>query len=115
MMKILGRILIVLLVTAIIGAAVFFIAGGAAQTSVADSTGTPVEGQGHFPQGSGNGMGPGQGTGSREGGEGGTGFSSQILIGLGKNLSIIALVTVVIAIFRKVFSHKRVQNTFEVT
>lgn len=114
-MKIIGRILIVLLITAIIGAAVYFIAGGASQTSSAAPSGMTFEGQGQPPQGEGNRLGPGQGTGSHEGGEGDSGFTSQILIGLGKNLSIIALVTVVIAVFKKVFSPKRAQSTFEVT
>jgi hypothetical protein len=108
MLKVLGRVFIILLVTALIGSAIYFIV----QSTNESATLLPgeVEGQslsGEF-LGGGQGTGPRDGSGRGAGGGGGdheeTSFSSLTLLGLGKDLGIVALATVVIVLVKKVFS-----------
>jgi hypothetical protein len=114
MINILSRVLIILLVTALIGAAVYFIAQGTAQTSGTLPAGqTGIEGP--PPQGANGGEGLHDGTGNRQGGEGQSGFSSQVLLDLLKNLAIISLASIVITLLRKAFTHEKPSSLIEIT
>jgi|GEM_PF-1329086 len=105
-MKTLGRILIVLLVTVLLSAAVYFIANGGSFSSTAtlQSTGE-LNGTG-LHQGGGPGQGLGDGTGFRggHGGEEGELPAGIAWLELLKNLGIVAAAVIVIWGIRKLFS-----------
>jgi hypothetical protein len=101
-MKTLGRILIVLLVTVLLSAAVYFIANGGSFSlqSTGELNGTGLH------QGGGTGQGLGDGTGFRggHGGEEGELPAGTAWLELLKNLGIVAAAVIVIWGVRKLFS-----------
>jgi hypothetical protein len=104
MLKIIGRILIILLVTAVIGTAIYFIATGTSQTS---TTTLNDAGFTHQPQG-GGGNGLRDGSGSSRGGGDEAVPASQAWLDLLKDVLIIAIATLVVVLLRVAFRRKRI-------
>jgi hypothetical protein len=112
MIRVLGRILIILLVTAAFGFAVYLIASATTQSGAdnpsavlsSDAAGEQTLTQ--PPQGSHEGGGARDGSGNRGGGETAEGLTSLTLVELLKDLSIITIVTIVVALIRKSVTRK---------
>jgi hypothetical protein len=136
MMKTLGTILIVLLVTAAFGTAIYFIANGIYQSNGDLAGGFPQPGEDssgdapssniisngqeapQLPEGEGgSGNGPRDGSGQRRGGGGGEEElpAGQNWLELLKDIAIIALVTLVLVLTPKVFRRKRAVETISLT
>ena len=111
-MKILGRILIILFVTTILTGAVYIMVTATNQTGSSATSNTLSAFSGQGPQTSG--QLPGGGTGRPEGREGASSFGQSVLSIL-QNFATIAVVTVVIALIKKVMSHRVEFDTFDVT
>jgi hypothetical protein len=136
MMKTLGTILIVLLVTAAFGTVIYFIANGIYQSNGDLAGGFPQPGEEftgnassgtivsngqdapQLPEGEGgSGNGPRDGSGQHRGGGGGEEELSpgQNWLELLKDVAIIALVTLVLVLIPKVFRRKRAVETISLT
>jgi hypothetical protein len=99
MLKIVGRILLVVLIAALLSASVYFIFnGGSTQSAPTLDQGNPsASGQGSALNGTGNGQG-------QHRGEDASGNSGAAWLDLLKNLGIIAVITAAVALIQKVMS-----------
>lgn len=118
MLKIIGRILVILLVTAAIGTAIYFVAQSAMAGSAYLEVGLDGQPPTGFSTSQGQGAGLHNGTGPGAGGRGGEeqrSLPNEILLVVLKDLSIIALATVVVALIRKVMPKKPINDSADLT
>jgi hypothetical protein len=114
MIKVLGRILLVIAIAAVLSLGVYFlISGSSSQSTSSLDTGSQPALQTGATSLEGQGLGPGNGTGMHRGEGEGTGQSGTAWLDLLKNAGIIGAAVVVIFFIRKVlaFKTKQVQNS----
>ena len=113
MIKIFGRILLVIAITAVLSLGVYFlVSGSSAQSTAALNTGSQPALQNGLSSPEGQGLGPGNGTGMHRGAGEGNEQSGTAWLDLLKNVGIIGAAVIVVFFIRKVFAYKtkRVQN-----
>jgi hypothetical protein len=114
MLKVIGRILLVIAIAAVLSLGVYFlISGSSSQTTALLNTGSQLSLENGTGNPDGQGLGPGNGTGMHRGEGEGNEQSGTAWLDLLKNVGIIGAAVVVIFFIRKAlaFKKKQVQNS----